>query len=187
MKKTYKNRLPKNMEASSINAKVVDGEIIVEVEMKERFHPKDGDFCVTKNGCIFIFNSNYKYSDILGYYVGIDGAGRITINRTNREGFGGVERLARESEKNTLLERLENEFHKRWNPETKELEDIRWRAEKHSTYYTAVIGGYVEEKNEINSAIDNLNYKMNNYFRTPEAAQKVADQIKEIFKNSKAE
>lgn len=30
-----------------------------------------------------------------------------------------------------------------------------------------------------------MNYK--NYFRTKEIAQKVADQIKEIFKNSKAE
>lgn len=30
-----------------------------------------------------------------------------------------------------------------------------------------------------------MNYK--NYFRTKEIAQKVSDQIKEIFKNSKAE
>lgn len=33
----------------------------------------------------------------------------------------------------------------------------------------------------------NALYEIGNYFRTPEAAQKVADQIKEIFKNSKAE
>lgn len=34
---------------------------------------------------------------------------------------------------------------------------------------------------------DNVRYKLGNYFRTKEAAKKVADEIKEIFKNSKAE
>lgn len=186
MKKTYKNRLPKNMEASSIYAKVVDGEIIVEVEMKERFQPKDGDFCVTKNGCIFIFNSNYKYSDMLGYYVGIDAAGRITINRTNREGFGGSERLATESEKNTLLERLENEFHMRWNAEKKELEDIRWEPADGEMFHFVNWDGKVREAQNY-GASSKLKISAYNCFRTPEAAKKVAEQIKEIFKNSKAE
>ena len=288
MKKIYKNRLPENMEASSVNAKVVDGEVVVEVELKERFQPKDGDFCVTKNGCIFIFNSNYKYSDMLGYYVGIDGAGRITINRTNREGFGGAERLATESEKNTFLERLENEFHKlwnpenkclediyipkfgdivkivdpikgyrprnymiciwpkelkdirvyqmgcfnianidysgslcykcsngangtgrlsvtpasesekqelfdklaevgkRWNPETKELEDIRWKPKARECYFYADYDGKV--KKAINVTVcDAFRISMNNCFKTEEAAKPYAEQIKEIFKNSKAE
>lgn len=34
---------------------------------------------------------------------------------------------------------------------------------------------------------DDVRYESGNYFRTYEAAKKVADQIKEIFKNSKAE
>lgn len=188
MKKTYKNRLPKNMEASSINAKVVDGEVIVEVEMKERFQPKDGDFLVSKWGCVFIYSNKKPRKSAYSSYCGVSRVTNIislefSDNWTNKEGC----RYATPEEKVDFLKRLEKEWSKRWNPETKKLEDIRWRAEKRSTYYTVVNGWYVAEKNEINSAIDHLNYKTNNYFRTPEAAQKVADQIKEIFKNSKAE
>ena len=36
-------------------------------------------------------------------------------------------------------------------------------------------------------AIDNDFYNAGNYFRTREAAEKVAEKIREIFKNSKAE
>lgn len=32
-----------------------------------------------------------------------------------------------------------------------------------------------------------ISYKQGNYFRTREAAERVAEQIREIFKNSKAE
>ena len=38
-----------------------------------------------------------------------------------------------------------------------------------------------------NDDVDSIFYKKGNYFRTREAAEKVAEQIKEIFKNSKAE
>lgn len=34
---------------------------------------------------------------------------------------------------------------------------------------------------------DEKRYQLNNYFKTREAAEKVAEQIREIFKNSKAE
>lgn len=56
MKKIYKNQLPKNMEVSSTNVRVENGEVIVDVEFKEKFEPKDGDFLTSSKGEIFIYS-----------------------------------------------------------------------------------------------------------------------------------
>lgn len=189
MKRTYVNRLPKNEEVKNTNVRVENGELIVEVEFKEKFEPKDGDFCATYNGCIFIYNSNYKLRSnyLLGYYVGIDCYNDIIINEDNRLGFSNEVRRATPEEKVAFLERLEKECGKRWNPETKELEDIRWRAKKREAYYS--VNGFLDVVSEFSGACphEDVLYERGNYFRTQEAAQKVADQIKDIFKNSKAE
>lgn len=193
MKRTYVNRLPKNEEVKNANVRVENGQLFVEVEFKEKFEPKDGDFYVnvTNNRCIFIYNANYKLRSnrLLGYYVGIDCYSDITINEDNKFGFSNEIRHATPEEKATFLERLEKECRKRWNPETKKLEDIRWRAEKGCDYF--YIDSSVSIKpvkdNDVRSGLSSLRYIEGNYFRTSEAARKVADQIKEIFKNSKAE
>lgn len=93
---------------------------------------------------------------------------------------------ASESEKQELFNKLA-EAGKKWNPETKQLEDIRWRAKKGKEYYT--INGALDVVWEFAGECphEDVLYNRGNYFRTPEAAQKVVDQIKEIFKNSKAE
>lgn len=65
MKKTYKNQLLKGMEVESTNVRVENGEVVVDVELKEKFHPKDGDFLVDNDGDVFIlcttimFNNHY--------------------------------------------------------------------------------------------------------------------------------
>lgn len=189
MKRTYVNRLPKNEEVKNTNVKVENGELVVEVEFEDKFEPKDGDFCATDNGCIFIYNSNYKLRSnyLLGYYVGIDCYNDITINEDNRSGFSNEVRRATPEEKVAFLERLEKECHKRWNEETKKLEDIQWRAKMRERYYFVTSACDVATCEESNLGCDNAYYNLGNYFRNVEAAQKVADQIKDIFKNSKAE
>lgn len=125
MKKIYKNRLPKGMEVVSTNVRVEDGNVFVDIELKEKFEPKDGDFVVTNNGCIFIYNSNYSgicKENSSGFYVGVDAFGDIVINDGGV--FSRPERLATEQEKSTFLKRIEKELNKKWNPETKKLEDI---------------------------------------------------------------
>lgn len=141
-----------------------------------------------KNGCIFIYNTNYKPSNLCGFYAGIDSENKIVIS-DGISGFSGIGRFADNQEKINFLARLEKECHKHWNPETKQLEDIRWRAEYNNIYYRATTSGVfeVEECTEMYSAINHLDYICGNYFRTPEAAKKVAYQIKDIFKNSKSE
>lgn len=121
MKKIYKNRLPKGMEVASTKVRVDKGNLFVDVELKKKFN--DGDFLVTDNGCIFIYNTNYKLRQLYGFYVGVDFYNEISIS-IGLSGFSGVERLANEQEKENFLSRLEKELHKRWNPETKKLEDI---------------------------------------------------------------
>lgn len=126
MKKIYKNRLPKGMEVVSTNVRVEDGNVFVDIELKEKFEPKDGDFVVTNNGCIFIYNSNYSglcKENSSGFYVGVDAFGDIVINDGGV--FSRPERLATEQEKSTFLKRIEKELNKKWNPETKKLEDFK--------------------------------------------------------------
>lgn len=94
--------------------------------------------------------------------------------------------LASESEKKELFDKLA-EVGKRWNPETKQLEDIRWRADKDCTYYYVDDRGNVLGCNDTRGCASDSRYSCGNYFKTREAARPYADQIKEIFKKSKAE
>ena len=115
----------------------------------------------------------------------IDMEGRLQINSEAYYNHGHI-REATIAEKQELFRKLAA-VRKRWNPKTKQIEDARWRAEKDCVYYTVINSGFVAKQTEKYRTVDYVNYKNNNYFRTPEAAQKVAEQIKEIFKNSKAE
>lgn len=185
MKRTYVNRLPKNEEVKNTNVRVENGELIVEVEFKDKFQPKDGDFCVDYYGNTFILCEEGN--------VGINHGSYALFNREDgdwlfqKNNITRAVRYATEKEKTNFLERLKKECGKRWNEETKELEDIRWRAEKGEIYFYVDNCALVTTHGETFDMIDNIRYDLCNYFRYYQSAQKVADQIKEIFKNSKAE
>lgn len=282
MKKTYKFELPQNKEVEISNTRVEDGKLFVEVEFKERFEPKDGDFLVGNTG-IFICkigekdNQIYAYAGIDNGKVCVDVEGIIWNLRSNcryattEEKAAFLERLekgfhkkwnpekkclediyipkfgdiikfvnhntpfkrdyliciypdtsdplilykrdffnianldldgnlsfhcanffdretkvypASESEKQELFEKLA-EVGKRWNPENKKLENIRWIPKNGGIYWYVTEDLVVAETrfSDINNA-DIFKVKCNNCFKTQEAAQKVVDQIKEIFKNS---
>ena len=162
--------------------------------------PKFGDivkvegpsFAFERNYSICIYpNRNEKYDQC---YIG-DFFDIANINLSgilcSSCGNAPVGRLhiipASESEKQELFNKLA-EVGKRWNPETKQIEDIRWTPQQNEEYWF-INGGlnvrwtrYTKfEENDIRRV------KSNNCFKTEEASQKVAEQIKEIFKNSKAE
>lgn len=123
---TYKFKLPENKEVKGYFVKVKDGELIVDVEMKNKFEPKDGDFLVTKLGSIFIYNPNYE-SKYAPFYIGISFEGHLYAHKDGDSiGFSALKdcRYVTEEEKEAFLEKLEKEHHKRWNPEKKCLEDI---------------------------------------------------------------
>lgn len=185
MKRTYVNRIPKNKEVKNTNVRIENGELIVEVEFKEKFEPKDGDFCIDYYGNAFILCEEGN--------VGINHGSYALFNRKDGDWFfqknniTRAVRYATEEEKTNFLERLVKECHKRWNEETKKLEDIRWRAKMRERYYFVTSACDVATYEESNLGCDNAYYNLGNYFRNVEAAKKVADQIKEIFKKSKAE
>ena len=187
MKKSYKHKLPKELEVVLAGVRVENGELIVDVEFKKKFEPKDGDFLVSDSCSIFIC------SGIKGNYIGCHCAllcgGILTPVATNYVVREANIRFATEEEKKQIIDSLKKEG-KRWNPETKQIEALRWRAEKGEYFYHIE---FADKSIKVFQSSDNRGnhssnlYARNNYFRTPEAAEKVADQIKEIFKNSKAE
>lgn len=191
MKKTYKNKLPKGMNVEGTNVRVENGEVIVEVELKEEFNPKDGDFLTTKyDGLVFIYSDKpATTSDNVCAYCG---------SYDEREGFistefsnGWVEkkecRFATPEEKSDFLERLEKECHKKWNEEKKCLEDIRWEPKDGETYFYVNHYGVIIAAKYSGFPDDILRCSVGNCFKRNESAKKVAEQIKDIFKNSKAE
>ena len=194
MKKKYRNKLPKGVRIKQTVTYVENGDLVAEVEFEDVFQPKDGDFLYC-NSCesfaIFIYKDVERKDDIAGCYCGIQ-CFRDNNNCYNL--YGSVcyahisnSRYATKAEKDNLLTALEKECNKRWNAEKKCLEDIRWRTEDGDEYFYVGFDYIVRNRIDKRQVSANENYRNNNYFRTFEAAQKVADQIKEIFKNSKAE
>lgn len=126
MNKTYKYTLPKGMEVKKTNVRVENGQILVDVELKERFEPKDGDFLMGELTEAVII---YKSTNIDGGVVSYTGGTLVKnthISLRTDCGWGYTEsyRYATEEEKSAFLERLEKELHKRWNKDKKCLEDI---------------------------------------------------------------
>lgn len=188
MKRTYINQLPKGENGTVKNAIIENGQLIVEVEFEKKFEPKDGDFCVSNNGYIFILKSVFisnHFEKCASSYYGVDANGCLDYNLHYIIDDG---RFATSEEKADFLSRLEKKYNKRWNAANKCLEDIRWRAEKKGLYYFLVFceTPFVHSCVDIGISCDNIRYDTGNYFKTQEAAQKVADKIQKIFKNSKA-
>lgn len=190
MKKRYKFQLPQNKEVKGTNVRVENGEILVDVEFEEKFEPKDGDFLVSCRGGIFICSITKSTRNSYGAYCGVNSLGDIIISEnhsmflwTPKDGC----RYATEQEKSDFLERLEKERHKRWNAETKFLEDIRWKPKEGEEYWFIDYDGGLIGKTFENTPYDRIRIAANNCFKTEETARPYADKIKEILKNSKSE
>lgn len=172
----------------------LDGEnITTQFEPREeKWKPKDGDIiaCNETNKlahCIAIFKYATCENKIIAY------AG---LNETNNffESFGNSiwgdvkdYRPATEEEKQLLMDKLADAGY-RWNAEEKKLEQLpRWRAKEEQEYFYITSALRIDTDNESMHGVDKLRYQCGNYFKTREAAERVAEQIRDIFKNSKAE
>lgn len=153
-----------------------------EKEKSEEWKPKDGDivsFGVTGIG-IFREYAGGGHSD---YAILSDGYIHFNENNWVKENM----RPATEEEKQRLFDALAKAG-KRWNEEKKCIDDLpRWRAERDGEYYRVCADTTCESLKECGDGVDKAMYECGNYFKTREAAEKVATQIREIFKNSKAE
>lgn len=181
----------------------------------QKYEPKDGDFVkIEQEGTLYftpdlgigysekepsigIFKSieMNKWKELLYCYITLirDSQYKVLLpleHEGHTYSVGEVSNLkvspATEEEKKLLIEKLA-EVGKRWNEEKKCLENVRWRAKKGKLYRWVSADGYVKESTDEHGECDNCYYNSGNYFKTEEAAEKIAEQIREIFKNSKAE
>lgn len=199
MKKTYKITLPKGASVNTVETNENNGVLNVTVNLDQKYIPRDGDIVYAqwdeprKNfKWIFIYKAtdDDPYSFCYDYAsLGIERNGK-PISDLQFEGYCDSQELLRpatEAEKRRLFDALEKQG-KRWNAERKQIEDLpKWRAEESESYYYVDLSFNVRKTDDLRSYGDNNLYEAGNYFRTREAAEKVAEQIRDIFKNSKAE
>ena len=204
MKKTYKITLPKDAKVYTIDAKANDGVLNVTVNLEQKYVPKEGDVIKTKlpsvnidgtvchgKELIAIFKRfspvNKNWMDVHAFLTEENKAVTL-LNDTDEIHFMYDEiASATEAEKQRLFDALAKQG-KRWNAEKKCIEDLpRWRAEVGSDYYLIERNLTIRTQKDLRWEIDDSIHNAGNYFRTREAAEKVASQIRDIFKNSKAE
>lgn len=195
MNKTYKIQLPQNKEAQNIRTNIKDGTIEVEVELREKWEPRDGEICYVKACSSFIAAIRSKEHDNLYAYaifsISTNSINSPRINIICSIAYIKEIRPATNSEKQLLFDALAKEG-KMWDAERKQVVDLpRWRAEKGEEYCMVIVSPsdikiFNHEKTDNHSLRESFVLK-ENQFKTLQAAEKVAEQIREIFKNSKAE
>ena len=199
MKKTYRITLPKGAKVNHTITNSVDGILEVTVNMEQKYVPKDGDIVYAQWGggsigfkWIFIYKKTETDPYSGGHFyvsLGIEREGKHISELLFNDYCNAQELLrpATDAEKQRLFDALAKQG-KRWNAEKKRVEDLpRWRAKFGFAYYYVSSICTIEETTELGVDVDLNFHKKGNYFRTREAAEKVAEQIRDIFKNSKAE
>lgn len=162
---------------------------------EQKYEPKDGDFVYVKAGYehIAIFKkevgedmyvyANWNMSFSVSKII-IDDSRPLCCIQKLRE-----IRPATEREKKILIDQLAK-VNKKWNEEKKCLEDVRWRAKEGEPYSYLLFGDtdiLVTTTTDMRIYKDDERFNSGNYFKTVEAAEKVAEKIRDIFKNSKSE
>ena len=186
MKKTYKISLPKGANISTVETNDNNGVLEVTVGFEKKYVPKDGDIVTSSRGIIAIYAGTNETEGIMTY-AALHGQRLQTVARERGWGCTFEYRPATEAEKQRLFDALAK-YGKRWNAEKKCIEDLpRWRAEVGFEYYLIERDLTIRTQKDLRWKIDDSIHNAGNYFRTREAAEKVASQIRDIFKNSKAE
>ena len=158
-----------------------DGFLVVVFEPK-KWEPKDGDIVAFGSSGIGIFKEfdPYGHTD----YATLTESDTY-INQ--RAWVNANIRPATDAEKQRLFDALAKKG-KRWNPETKQIEDLpRWRAKDGEKYYFVSDCLDVDFNSEDSDEYDDSYYAAGNYFKTEEAAERAAEKIRKILKESEAE
>lgn len=157
---------------------------------EKKYEPKDGDFVFFNYGTeptIAIYKGIHWGSAIITYASCCNML--LTTYEKTIVYLANDIRPATEREKKILIDKLAK-VNKKWNPKTKRIEDVRWRANDGYHYYYLLFVDtdfIVTETTDIRMDKDDERYNSGNYFKTSEAAEKASEQIREIFKNSKVE
>ena len=173
-----------NISDVTVNGKPVD---IGHNEQVDTPEFKDGDFCYSTIGCIdhvFIFKSrinSYKSKYHALMYLGliVDASFKI-----NGECISKPEttRLASNKEKELLLKALKENL-LRWDEESKEILNLKWKPKRGEKYFTFDLYMHPICFIWLDTRNDEHCYLNNKCFKTLEEAEKYAKKIAEILKN----
>ena len=178
MEQNFKIAVPEGCKAE---IKQDNGFLVVTFEPKE-WKPKDGDIIAFSSRALGIFK-DYGCLGHTDYVVLSEGMLRFNEGNWKKDNL----RPATEEEKQLLFDALAKEG-KRWNAEEKRIEDLpRWRALYNENYYLIGSELTVDCQSEIGYVVDDNRYNAGNYFKTREAAERAAEKIRKILKESKAE
>ena len=186
MEKEVKIRLPKGKEVELLDTSIKDGHIVVKYSLKEEFIQQHGDIIFVKSGddtFIEVFDC-YKDDCIwCSCYLSLR-----TDSFRNKKGYLTKReideiRLAIKVEKALLFNALKGKG-LTWNEETKEVENIRWRAEMCGIYYFIDSCGKVIKDIDNRWFPDDSRFLSGNYFKTREDAEPYSQKAKELFKSN---
>ena len=151
------------------------------------WEPKNGDIVIDDLGVIAIYKSTNADGGIITYAGYWHENGNLTTSINTGWGRTKDFRPATEEEKQRFFDVLAKKGY-RWNAKNKCIEDLpRWRQLPNENYYLISSTLTVDCQPEIGYSVDNERYSIGNYFKTREAAERVAKEIRGIFKNSKSE
>ena len=171
-----------NISDVTVNGKPVD---IGNNEQLNAPEFKDGDFCYSTNGFsnyVFIFKSKID-SDRSNYHAILQ-LTNGSIFKINNWCFSYLEatRMASNEEKDLLLKALkENSL--RWDEESKELLDLKWKPKRGEKYFSFDLYMHPICFIWLDTRNDESCYLNNKCFKTLEEAEKYAKKIAEILKN----
>lgn len=195
MKKDFNIVLPEGVKITDIQSTFSENRtaVTITVYMREEYMPKNGDFVRVEGNCqdsIAIYNVSkesdlYKKQNKLFFHASLGKTDeKLIINdwMFSREVFPATTNEIR------MLEEALAKKGKRWNAEKKCIEDLpKWRADLNEAYFYISSECSIAETIDCYCYMDEKRYKVGNYFKTKEAAEKAAEKIRETFKNSKAE
>ena len=165
----------------------VDGKPVA-IENKEQVDApkfKDGDFCYSTNLCVdyvFIFKSKRDSNTSNFHVLSLLTVGAPFMMNDWCSSSPEATRLASDKEKDLLLKAL-NENSLRWDEESKEILDLKWKPKLGEKYFS--FDYHMQPACFIwaNTGNDERCYLNNKCFKTLEETQKYAKKFAEILKN----
>ena len=193
MKKDFNIVLPEGVKITDIQSTISENGTVATITMcmKEEYTLKNGDFVRIVGNIqdyIAIYNVSSYVNQRRNKVVFHALLGKTNDNLVINDWIFGREVLPATTDEIRKLEEALAKKGKRWNPDKKCIEDLpNWRADINGTYFYISSNFDIVAERECYCYIDEERYNVGNYFKTKEAAEKVAEKIREIFKNSKAE
>lgn len=193
MQKDFNIILPEGVKITDIQSTISENGTVatITVCMKEEYIPKNGDFVRTVGDCqecIAIYNvesDTWQKQSKLFYYASL---GKIDEKLMINDWMYSREVFPATTDEIRKLEEALAKKGKRWNAEKKCIEDLpKWRADIRGNYFYISSTCSIIEEIEGYCYTDEERYKIGNYFKTKEAAEKATEKIRETFKNSKVE